>query len=150
MFSGVSQPEVVSLVKKGLPRIEGKTQKQTQYSIKDCAKWYIAHKTKSNENSDALKDAQIRKTNLEADRIELELAEKRKELIEIAKINQIWSHLLIELKTNLLLIPKKMGVVYDSIRDAFDLESTLNETIIETLEGLSRLEILVNREIEDK
>ena len=147
---GISQPEVVNLVKQGLPRIEGATQKQAKYSVGDCVQWFIAHKTKSNKDSDTLRDAQIRKINLEADRIELELCEKRKEMIEIAKISQIWGHLLTELKTNMLNIPKQMSAIFTSFKDGYELEVNLTNAIHHTLDSLSRAEFLINKELDSK
>jgi hypothetical protein len=131
----------------GLPRIEGKTQKQTLYRIPDCVKWYIDYKTKSSK-PDELKEAQIRKLNLESDRIEVELAEKRKELIAITKISTIWGHLLQEFKTKLLLIPKRAFSLFDSIDSPATLEQTLNGMIHECLEELSRAEHLTTQAME--
>lgn len=137
-------------MKKGLPKIEGDSQKQTRYFLVDCVRWFIAYKTQSNKDADSLRDAQIRKLNLEADRIELEVQEKRKEIIEIAKISQIWSKVLGEFKTRLILIPKRISALFDSIRDANDLESLLGEDIHHALTELSRAENLIDNILEDK
>lgn len=144
---GISQPQVVALVRKGMPRIEGDSQKQTKYSLPECVKWYIDYKSDIPKN-DELREAQIRKTNLESDRIELELAEKRKTLIEIVKVASIWGNILQEFKTKLLLIPKRAFSLFDSFDSPRALEDALTGMIHESLENLSRAEYLTIQAVE--
>lgn len=78
----------------------------------------------------------------------MELSEKRKEMIEIAKIVQIWGHLLTELKSNMLNIPKQISAIFDSLKDGYDLEVSLTDAIHHTLDSLSRAEFLIEKELE--
>lgn len=150
IYYGISQPEVVKLVRKGLPTIEGATQKQTRYYLPDAIQWYLRHKAKSDSEKDEEKAARIRKLTLEADRIELELSERRQQVIEVVKIAEIWGKVFSEFKTNLLLVPKSISALFDSFRDEHDLEESLYKSLSDTLEHLSRVESLIGQVVEEE
>lgn len=40
-----SQPQINLLVRKGMPRVEGDSNKQTRYYLPEVIKWYVQHKT---------------------------------------------------------------------------------------------------------
>lgn len=131
-----------------MPKQVGATQKQAKYSLVDCVPWYISQKTKANKDADSLRAAQVRKTNLESDRIALELAEKRLQLIEVSKIADIWGKVLGEFKTNILNIPKQISALFDTFEGSHDLEASLSRTLSGTLDRLSRVENLIEQALE--
>jgi phage terminase Nu1 subunit (DNA packaging protein) len=140
LILGLAQPTVSILVSKGMPHIPGENLHSTRYNLFDCIPWVLRHKTKDDKTD--FQKAQIRKLLLEGDKLELELSERRNEVIEMAKVSHIWSNVLSEFKTRLLDIPKKMSSLFDGLSNAFELEVLLEETLFDALTELSRAENL--------
>ena len=92
-----------------------------------------------------LRSAQVRKLNLEADRIELDLAERRGELISVSDIMSVWNKVVMEFKDSVLNIPKNLSSLYDSINDAHELENIVEEFLYNALNNLSRAEFLITQ-----
>ena len=112
--------------------------------------WYIRYKSKTDATKDEEKEARIRKLNLESDRIEFELSEKRLQTIDVSKIASIWGKVLGELKTNILNIPKQIGALFDTFEDHYDLEKTLSMALSDTLNHLSRADVLIEQAFGDE
>ena len=75
---------------------------------------------------------------IQADKIDFELRIKKGEYISAAKIKNLWSNILISLKTKLLNIPKSVTNFYDGIDSANQLEKLLTKEIESALNDLSK------------
>lgn len=135
-FLGVSPSMIVTLTRAGMPIIESSNQKLNRYDLKMVVKWYIEHLKDKTQKND-FKQAQIRKINLEADRIAMEIAEKNGDLIKKDDIEKIWSKTVLSIRNKLLLLPKKVHIFYDNISDSYDMEKYVEALIFEALEELS-------------
>jgi len=110
--------------------------KEKIYSTREVINWFAGFADYRRQKA--------RGEKFKADLLEIEVAEKKKEVIKIEKAIKIWGDLLINLKTNLLRLPKIAGNIYPDITTSYELESELRIEINTLLENLSKYTELDN------
>lgn len=129
----ISQPAVVEWIQKDdFPIYEksSTSQKETRYSTRDVIDWYLG-----------IADYNAQKTRLtkaQADRIELEIAEKTKQLSSTAEYIKFAQELVTTVKYNLRDIAKTVGQQHDEIATCEELEYVIQELIDAALNTLAK------------
>jgi phage terminase Nu1 subunit (DNA packaging protein) len=116
------------------------------YSFLDCVAYYTdylrkqiqSHSEKSKENLDEqIKKAKLRKTELEADIIQIERDMKQKELIPLTQVVDEVNGAFVRVRTKMMGIPDRFAIQLASIQDPLECKNLLMEGVIEALEELS-------------
>lgn len=82
-------------------------------------------------------EARRRKVAAEAALAELELAERRRDLVEVAAVETVWCGLVGNFKARLLVMPSKLAVKVASLSEPPIVRATLEDAIYEALAELS-------------
>lgn len=128
---------VQQLVRKGvLPKV-----RYGQYDLVECAKAYIRymHIQTGGPASGTKMDANTEKTRLlaaQADKAELDLAERQGELVESIEVEKRWNKIGANIRTNVIAVASKVAPRCAG-RTAPEIQAIVRDEIDDTLEGIS-------------
>ena len=145
-FFGFTQPMITRWKNDGCPYIAGKNQKDDQYETKAVIDWFLNKNTPDNVKRLNIENIQARTrlANAQANKFEFELETSKGLWIESKKIDDLFSKVVNATKTALLSLPKKFSSVFDSIGDAYEMESMLEEEIHSILQELFETKINID------
>jgi DNA-binding transcriptional MerR regulator len=83
------------------------------------------------------RDAKLRKTVAEADKLEMDIAERAGQLVQYSEVMHAWSSIIVRVKTALLSIPTKVSPLVSGLSDNGECEAVISEHVRECLEELS-------------
>jgi terminase small subunit / prophage DNA-packing protein len=119
---GVSEDTVHNYVKQGAPKIA-----HNEYDERAFVPWVIAlHKKRDTES---LAEAQARLTNHKADLAELELQEKRGEVVTITRIRDEYQRVVSAVRSRLLTVPAVAAARVVSVQTEQEVQRILDEHI---------------------
>jgi phage terminase Nu1 subunit (DNA packaging protein) len=107
--------------------------KNVVYNTPDVLDWYL---TKQGLKAD-FNFERTRLTKYQADKLFLELEEKRGGLIEVNAVEKLWINILTNIRTKLLNVPKKIAPLFSGIKSEFELETEIESTIRDCLDDLA-------------
>ncbi len=109
----ISERRIQQLAKEGLPREE-----RGKYDLANCMIWYIRYLQKKLESKSLGSEdfgrssflaEKRRLVKADAELREIELAEKRKQLVSIADVEKSWTDLILEAKARVLAIAPRIA-----------------------------------------
>lgn len=137
----ISPRRIQQLAKEGMPR-----DSRGQYELGACMAWYIRylqhaveqrHDPNTRDESLVLTRERSRLAREQADRQELDNAERRGELVELAAVTDAWANRLVSLRARLRAIPTKLGPQLTNITDAAVISAQIRADIDGALEELA-------------
>jgi len=141
---GVSRDTVVRYVKAGMPCIQaGGRGKEWLFDPKLIRGWKEQQAMGSGTSTvgaDTYEDARARKMAAEASRKEIELAQIKGSLVEIALVHDTWASILTNVKKQLLGVPSQVSPILTNIDTPREIEHLLRERIEQVLTELSEAE----------
>ena len=141
----LSERRVQQLTKDGtLPRLE-----KGRYELAPVVQAYVAHLRARSLGNHADIDGKVRLIKARADIAELELAQRRGELVspDILETNLV--ALLIEVRTRLMAVPSSAAARIPSTLQPAEIEAIIRDHIDEALEALSRTEFIADASVGD-
>lgn len=100
---------IQQLVKEGMPK-----KSAGKYDESVCLKWYVRHLHKKIEKKgdefSGLNEQRVRGLRASAETRELELAQKKGELVKLSDVQRVWSDLILMTKARLLSIPPRLAI----------------------------------------
>jgi phage terminase Nu1 subunit (DNA packaging protein) len=97
---------------------------------------------KEDPRGGALEAEQIRLTKVRADKLELELLEKERELVPVDEVKKLWKAAVMAAKARLLSIPPSLAPTLALLGEASEVEEVLTRAIDDALGELSRGEVI--------
>ena len=106
-----------------------------QIDIVEAARTYIGHLQAKIERSESSSytDEKKRKTRLEADRKEIELAKLRGELIQTAVAQKLWGAVCYQIRAKMLALPTKVAPLVAALRSIPEIKDRLEKSVYEVL-----------------
>lgn len=89
------------------------------------------------KDDDALTEAKIRLTNLQGDKLALELEERRGNLVQHDQVAEVWSKYVYSSKNRLVGMPVKLAYELSGISDPTAIKQVLERAVDEVLRELS-------------
>ncbi len=132
---GVSDRQIRALVKEGLPLekiVDGKTGKYLGNFV-ECVKWYVGRKVKGK-----LSESKSRLTDLQSERIEIELMETRGELVKVSTISNAMEKIIGMLRTQLLSLPQSIAFDITNENDPGVIKNLFENKIISALNSAAK------------
>ena len=128
-------------VARGCPYIQrGKPGVPWLFDPTAVIKWreeYVREQARGNNDANDIDEAKLRKLAAEAAMAELELGKRRGELVEMEEMLDILGTQLANVRQKLLSMPTKAAPQAIAIKDAVEMETLLEEFVVEALEELS-------------
>lgn len=115
-----------------------------KYFFKDSVQSYMAFlKEASEKKGDATYQAEsLRKLTAEADKAEFEASIMRGDLAPIEEITATWSHIAMEVRTNVLAIATKAASRINADMSKADIQAVIADEVDGCLEALSKTEVV--------
>lgn len=101
---------------------------------------YQKENSSNKEKKGALYEEEVRLTRARADKVELEVAEKKGTLIKVSEVVKVWGNYILACRAKLLSVPTKLAYELAGESDPLAIESMLREVIDESLGELGRPE----------
>jgi phage terminase Nu1 subunit (DNA packaging protein) len=130
---GTSQQAVSGLVRRGVLKRGGSYR---AWLIAYCESLRDAAAGRADERDPSLVAARRRLLELQAGVVELDLAQRRRELVTVAEAVATWSRLVVALRQRLLLLPKAAAPLCAS-RPAAEAQAVLERLVHEALSELA-------------
>lgn len=129
----ISQKSLSLWAKEGMPVVlETENGLQNQYDTAAVHRWCIARELAKG----AKDDDKNRLARLQGDKIEMELAEKRRDLIPAAEVEPAWTSMVLAARQALLSLPKSLASLMAQTEDPDVARDLLEEAIEEVLQKL--------------
>jgi phage terminase Nu1 subunit (DNA packaging protein) len=90
----------------------------------------------------ALEAEQVRLTKVRADKLELELLEKERQLVPVDEVKKLWKAAVMAAKARLLAIPASKAPTLALLGEPAEVEEVLTRAIDDALAELSRGEVI--------
>lgn len=130
---GVSKQTISAWQEEGLPvATRGVRGRPNSYDTAKVVKWFAARE--SGKSEETQKD---RLSRVQADRIEMEMAHQRGELVPAAEIAPAWSGIVIAVRQALLAIPAGVAPLLAQADGQDEIRTLLEEAIADALTKLS-------------
>jgi hypothetical protein len=132
---GVSLVTVFDWAKKGMPKLS-----RGKFDVRACTAWLLARKEAEHQaklNNLSLDEAERRFRNAKAELAEMELAERRGELVEADAVREMWDKHISAAKTQLLSIPARVAVTLLACKSAEEVHAALETNIRDCLDELA-------------
>lgn len=140
-INGVSLPTARSWPRRGCPYVQkGGAGREWQFNTADVAQWreeQAALAAVGDTSTLDIEEARRRKTAAEAAMVELDLAKRRGELVEIESIADIVGEEYTRLRARLLALPVKMAPMMETAASLQERRETIENAITECLAELS-------------
>lgn len=139
---GVTPSWISRLVKEGLPR-----QQRGTYDASDCILWYVRYlqkklKEKAVPTGDGLYTPihaeKARAMRADASLKEIELAEKRKELISVSEVAEVFLDLVVMTKARIMTVPAKIAAEVTAEMSRLMIQAKSQEFLEEALASLAK------------
>lgn len=138
---GLSLPTIGQWVNKGCPWItKGAPGKQWKFNTADVATWreeHIAQQVQGDTSQLDIDEARRRKLAAEAAMMELDLAKRRGEVIEIEQVAAIIGDDYANVRAKLLSLPTKLAPMLTGIEDPLECKALIERGVTEALEELT-------------
>lgn len=142
-FTGYSFETISHWVKRGCPvHRQGRKGLDTLFHMPDVWRWRAEDERRQSEVGNKPKDydgAIQRKVIAEAELKEMELAERRQELVSLDQVTKDMEKVFMALRTKLLSIPIKAAPLLVACRNESELQQVLTKQVDEALHELSNL-----------
>jgi phage terminase Nu1 subunit (DNA packaging protein) len=138
LFDGVTTVYISMMVKEGMPKEE-----RGEYNVARCVLWYVRYlkrKIKEAQRSPREEDARIRHMEARAQMAEAEAHRAAQELITVADVKIFLESHFGAMRSKLLAIPKRAAPLLVGRADLAEIESSLHDMVIESLEELKEIE----------
>lgn len=130
----VSERTLTNWQDDGMPILSvGDRGESNAYNVRACINWWIAREV-GKHGEETPRD---RLARVQADRIEMEIAEKRRELIPAAEIGQQWASVVIASRQAMLVIPQNIAPLLVGMDDPDPIRELLQDAIEEALARLA-------------
>ncbi|HXN20140.1 MAG TPA: hypothetical protein VN875_17510 [Candidatus Binatus sp.] len=100
---------IQQLVKEGLPQLS-----RGKYDQGKCFEWYVRYLhnkiEKKGDEFSGLNEQRVRGLRASAETRELELAQKKGELVKLCDVQRVWADLILMTKARLLSIPPRLAI----------------------------------------
>lgn len=131
---GTSHQSLWNWDREGMPVLtRGENGEANQYDTEAVIAWMVARATAKGER-ESEKD---RLTKLQADEIEMRLAEKRRELINVTEIEPAWTAQVLATRQSLLTLPQRLAPQLVNAATADAIRALLEEAIEDSLTKLA-------------
>lgn len=138
---GVSLPTISQWVNKGCPWItKGSPGKQWRFNTADVTTWreeHVAQQIQGDTSQLDIDEARRRKLAAEAAMMELDLAKRRGEVIEIEQVAAIMGDDYANVRAKLLSLPTKLAPMLVGIEDTLECKALIERGVTEALEELT-------------
>jgi phage terminase Nu1 subunit (DNA packaging protein) len=130
--------------REGFPvAVPGGPGKPTKYSLPDAVAWYVARKAAKNNGSGGpgglnLDEERARLAAVQRERVELQNAVRRGELMPVGEVAAVWTEILATVRANLLALPSALAPELARIEEPHAVAARLREAIYAALTALSR------------
>jgi phage terminase Nu1 subunit (DNA packaging protein) len=82
-------------------------------------------------------DEETRLKRLQADKVELDLMERRGELVEASEVSSAWQSILSRVRSRLLKMPSSIAPIVAPLTDPHEIQKRIDDSVREALEELS-------------
>lgn len=142
---GVSLPTIGAWVRKGCPFVsKGNKSKAWTFNTAAVLEWreeQIVQQTLGDTKSLDIDEARRRKVAAEAAMMELDLAKRRGEMIEIDEVAQVVGDDYANVRAKLLSMPTKLSPQLMGVSDTLEVEGLIRRQVEEALEELTADEV---------
>lgn len=134
-ITDISQQTISEWQAKGLPYVAGNSRHGgNQYDTAAVIRWLRETDVAKACGGETPRD---RLARVQADRVEMEIAEKRRELIPAGEIGQEWASVIVATRQALLVVPQEVAPLCVGIDDPDPIREILQDAIEEALSRLA-------------
>lgn len=131
---GMSTGRIRQFVSEGMPK-----NGHNRFNLPACVQWYIENQKDLLTIPDAdTKKHRARLLKAKADKLELEVQEKKKRLIDIDEAELIWTNHIVRAKTKMLSMPSKLAPLLADMSEPADIQEEVKRLVYEVLDELAK------------